>query len=204
MPSLANPVGYLSNNVAGKSIDLVITSAVTLPRITQQPQPDSAYTNFFAHFTVALEQTNAPGYQWRRNGPPLANGGHVAGASTAYLKLSNVSFADVGNYDVVITNTSGSVTSSAAPLSLQAPFGYEAAAVALNPVALLGSMIVVIPPPMLPPSIMPATWMGFMAAEPRTAIPFTVSPALGPGMASPDLMPPTPPCAPSAAPPMPL
>jgi autotransporter-associated beta strand protein len=136
LPVVGNPVGYLTNNVANSSIDLVLTSMVLAPVITKQPAPDSAYTNFFAHFSVELEATNSPVYQWRKGGTPLSNGGHYSGADTAVLKISNVSGADAASYDVVVTNVSGSVTSSPAALTLVAPFGYEAAAVAAGPVAL--------------------------------------------------------------------
>jgi autotransporter-associated beta strand protein len=137
LPSVGSPVGYLTNNVANSSIDLIITSMVLAPVITRQPAPDSAYTNFFAHFSVELEATNSPFYQWRKGGVPLSNGGHISGATTAVLKISNISAADVANYDVVVTNVSGAVTSSpAVSLTLLAPIGYEAAAVVAGPAAL--------------------------------------------------------------------
>ncbi|MDB6124296.1 MAG: Autotransporter-associated beta strand repeat protein [Pedosphaera sp.] len=136
LPTIGNPVGYLTNNVANGSIDLVITSMVLSPVITKQPAPDSAYAGFNAHFSVELESTNAPGYQWRKGGVALSNGGHYSGVNTAVLKISNVSGADLANYDVVINNVSGSVTSSPAALTLAAPFGYEAAATSAGPAAL--------------------------------------------------------------------
>ncbi|MGC3957801.1 MAG: autotransporter-associated beta strand repeat-containing protein [Verrucomicrobiota bacterium] len=137
LPLVGSPVGYLTNNVANKSIDLVITSMVLAPVIIQQPAADSAYPGFNAHFSVHLEATNSPVYQWRKGGATLTEGGHYAGVNAAVLKISNVSIADVANYDVIISNISGSVTSSPAALTIQTPVGYEAAAVAAGPVALL-------------------------------------------------------------------
>jgi autotransporter-associated beta strand protein len=136
LPTLGNPTGYLTNNVADKCIEMVITSMVVSPVITQQPQPDSAYPGYFAHFGVVLEITNAPTYQWRKDGVELSNGGAFAGVDTAVLKISNVSAAELGDYDVIVANVSGSVTSSPAALTLRSPSGYEAAAVAAGPVAL--------------------------------------------------------------------
>ncbi len=136
LPALGNPVGYLTNNAATKTIELVITSMVLTPVITRQPQPDRAYAGYLAHFSVELEITNAPSYQWRKDGSNLGNGGKFSGADTAVLRISNVSAAELGNYDVIVATTSGSVTSSPAALSLVNPFGYEAAAVAAAPVAL--------------------------------------------------------------------
>jgi len=42
-------------------------------------------------------------YQWRRNGVPLVNGGHVSGATTGTLTITSACFADAGDYDVVVT-----------------------------------------------------------------------------------------------------
>ncbi len=136
LPTASNPVGYLSNNVANSSIDLIITGLDFIAVITKQPAPDSAYSGFNAHFNVELETTNAPVYQWRKGGVALSNGGHYSGATTAGLKINSVSGADVANYDVIVTTAGGSVTSSAAGLTLVAPVGYEATAVAATPVAL--------------------------------------------------------------------
>lgn len=136
LPPLGNPEGYLTNNTATKTIELVITSMVLTPVITRQPEPDSAYAGYFAHFSVELEITNSPSYQWRKDGDSLSNGGKFSGADTAVLRISDVSEAELGNYDVIVSTVSGSVTSSPAALTLATPFGYEAAAVAAEPVAL--------------------------------------------------------------------
>lgn len=54
-------------------------------------------------------------YQWRKDGVDLA------GESQASLTLNNVSVADAGDYDVVVANAIGSVTSSAATLTVNQP-----------------------------------------------------------------------------------
>ncbi|HYG23905.1 MAG TPA: LamG-like jellyroll fold domain-containing protein [Verrucomicrobiae bacterium] len=135
-PTTGSPVAHLTNNVANKSIDLVITSMILAPVITRDPQPDSAYPGFAAHFSVELESTNSPAYQWRRNGTPLSDGGTISGANEAVLVLNNVTAADLGNYDVVVTNASGMDISAIAALTLRSPTGFEAAAVSEDPTAL--------------------------------------------------------------------
>ena len=57
-------------------------------------------------------------YQWQRNGVNLDNGGNIAGARSATLTVSNVQLADIGYYNVVVTNTEGSVPSLKAALNL--------------------------------------------------------------------------------------
>jgi hypothetical protein len=60
----------------------------------------------------------------------------VSGSTSTTVSLSNISVGDAVNYDVVVTNNSGSVTSSVAALTLLTPTNYEAAAVAAGPVSL--------------------------------------------------------------------
>jgi hypothetical protein len=138
LPAPGSPQGYLTNNATAKYIDLIITNYVSVPVITNQPVGDRAYVGGKAHFSVMLEVTNSPGlyYQWRKAGTPLVDSSNVSGSASATLRLSNISGGDAVNYDVVVTNNSGSVTSSPAALTLLLPTNYEAAAVAAGPVAL--------------------------------------------------------------------
>jgi len=63
-------------------------------------------------FRVVADGTAPLSYQWRRNGTA------VAGATSAVYTLTNAQAAQAGNYDVVVTNAAGSVTSQAAALVL--------------------------------------------------------------------------------------
>ena len=67
-------------------------------------------------FTVTADGSPTPAYQWRKNTVPLTNGGNISGATTATLTVNPVAAADAGHYDVVATNSCGSVTSGAAGL----------------------------------------------------------------------------------------
>ena len=58
------------------------------------------------------------GYEWLKNSNSLANGGNVVGPTSNALTLANVSLADLGYYQVVVTNLYGSVTSRAAALAM--------------------------------------------------------------------------------------
>jgi hypothetical protein len=65
-------------------------------------------------------------YRWYRNGMPLHDNGQakttlastVSGAATRYLSIRSVSAADVGYYQLVVTNGNGSDTSSTATLTV--------------------------------------------------------------------------------------
>ncbi len=95
-------------------ITFVITGGVTTvaPTISAQPASTSAAVGGTATFTVTAAGTPAPTYQWRKDGTPLD------GATTNRLTLNNVQTRDAGSYTVVVANSAGSVTSSAATLTV--------------------------------------------------------------------------------------
>jgi hypothetical protein len=85
--------------------------------IVSQPQSVSVAAGSTAAFQVEATGSS-PQYQWRRNGINLSNSARVEGATAALLQISNVNGADIGSYDCVVTNGCGSVTSSAATLTI--------------------------------------------------------------------------------------
>ncbi|HND60968.1 MAG TPA: immunoglobulin domain-containing protein [Opitutaceae bacterium] len=81
------------------------------PTIVTQPSSQAVTVGGTAVFSVGASGTPAPTYQWRRNGSPLA------GQTGSTLTLSGVTLSDSGAvFDVVVSNTVGSVTSSGATL----------------------------------------------------------------------------------------
>jgi sugar lactone lactonase YvrE len=82
---------------------------VNPPTITTQPASQTVNAGSAATFTVAA--SGATSYQWDRNGQA------IAGAISASYTLSPATSANNGDsYTVVVSNTGGSVTSSAAAL----------------------------------------------------------------------------------------
>lgn len=94
------------------------------PSITSQPQSQGVFAGATATFTVVATGTGPLNYQWYKDNfaTPLSNGGQIGGATTNTLGITNVAAGNVGDYFVVITNLSGSVTSSpVATLSVTNP-----------------------------------------------------------------------------------
>jgi len=79
-------------------------------------------------------------YQWRKNGANLSDVGNVNGSGTPSLTLTGVTIANnAGNYDVVVANGAGSITSVVATLSIVVSNAtvspYEAKLRSFNPVS---------------------------------------------------------------------
>ena len=86
------------------------------PTITQHPRGQGALTGGSAGFSVAATSRTGPlRYQWRRNGSDLLD------QTNATLSLSNLSSADSGQYDAVVSNPDGSTVSLRAPLAVLSP-----------------------------------------------------------------------------------
>lgn len=103
--TVSNAFGSVTSNGA----TLAVNSA---PNIVSQPRSLTVQAGGSATFVADVTGGSGLSYQWRRNGVALAN------ANSATLTLSNVSAADAGNYDVIITNSLGTTSSSVAQLNV--------------------------------------------------------------------------------------
>ncbi len=88
------------------------------PLITAQPRDQNLIAGSSGTFNVLVIGATPLSFQWQFNGASLTDNGHVTGARTNMLSITNVQSADAGNYQIVVTNSHGSVTSSVAVLSL--------------------------------------------------------------------------------------
>jgi hypothetical protein len=82
------------------------------PLIAMQPQDRAAVVDNPASFSVQASGTQPLAYQWFHNSTVIPN------ATNASHNIANVQTADGGGYQVVITNSFGSVTSRVAQLSV--------------------------------------------------------------------------------------
>jgi endonuclease/exonuclease/phosphatase family metal-dependent hydrolase len=103
-------VTNLFGSVTSSNALLLLTNAP--PVITTQPQRQSVLAGQTATFSVGATGTPPLNYQW------FFSGTNIAGATTNPFTLANVQLTNTGNYSVVITNIAGSVTSSAASLTV--------------------------------------------------------------------------------------
>jgi hypothetical protein len=116
-------------NVVGTVLSsLAVVTLNTPPVIRHQPLGANMNPGAPVSFSVEATGTAPLGYQWRKNGIP------IAGATGALYAIAAVQSAAAGSYDVVVTNVAGSVTSDAAALGLNVPlqFGAQPVGFALN------------------------------------------------------------------------
>jgi len=88
------------------------------PTITTQPQSQTNLVGDNVTFSVTASGVEPLSYQWRKDGTNLLDGGNINGGNTPSLTVSNVQASDVGNYDVMVTNSYGAVTSQVAVLNI--------------------------------------------------------------------------------------
>jgi hypothetical protein len=74
-----------------------------------------------AYFTVSATGSSPLFYQWLKNGAPLAASVRIMGVVSNDLTLSNAIPSDAGLYSVIISNSTGAVTSAPALLSIEIP-----------------------------------------------------------------------------------
>ena len=111
----------VTNTWGSVTSSVAILAVVLPPVITSQPQSLSVTNGSPASFNVTASGTAPIGYQWQKNGAGLTNGGTLSGSTTTNLVLSATTTNDAGNYSVIVTNASGSITSSVATLTVVFP-----------------------------------------------------------------------------------
>jgi len=91
------------------------TSAAVAPTITTQPVSQTVTAGQTATFAVVASGTAPLGYQWQKNGA------NISGATAASYTTPATTTSDSGStFDVVVSNTAGSVTSGTATLTVNA------------------------------------------------------------------------------------
>jgi len=105
-------------NLSAAATLLATTSlALGQPTITKQPTSQSVSLGANVQFLVSATSTNPPlTYQWQLTATNLT------AQTNAILNLTNVQLTNAGDYGVVASDTSGSVTSQVAHLEIDPTF----------------------------------------------------------------------------------
>lgn len=108
----------VTNNYGSATSMVAVLSIASPPQIINQPLSQSAVRNNHAVLTVGTSGTPPLSYQWYFNGTPLADGGRIIGSITTNLTIANVQTNDGGIYQVVVSNSFGSLWSTNANLTV--------------------------------------------------------------------------------------
>lgn len=108
-----NSIGSVTSSAAA----LTISAGLISPSITTQPANATVTTGGSASFTVVASGTAPLTYQWNKNGTA------ISGATSAAYTIATAQASDAASYTVTVVNSAGSVTSSAATLTVNAPSG---------------------------------------------------------------------------------
>src|SRR6516165_10469089 len=84
--------------IAGGKVSGYAAEAVFPPYITTQPADQTVALNNNATFSVSSSGTLPLWYQW------ITNSSSAASGTNSSLTVSNASFGNIGNYQVIITN----------------------------------------------------------------------------------------------------
>lgn len=87
-------------------------SYTSAPTIASQPVSQSVSAGASVSFSVTAYGAATLNFQWRKDGA------NIGGANASTFNIASVAAGNAGSYDVVVTNSKGSATSSAATLSV--------------------------------------------------------------------------------------
>ncbi|HYS46786.1 MAG TPA: choice-of-anchor Q domain-containing protein, partial [Rhizomicrobium sp.] len=96
----------------GGHCDIGAYEATILPAIITPPQNQSQTNGGTVTFFVSAAGAPILKYRWRFNGT------NISGAVSSNYTIAQITITNAGNYDVTVTNSFGSVTSSVATLSV--------------------------------------------------------------------------------------
>ncbi len=115
---------YCDNSAVGQVLIQRYSTSSTVgaaPTITLQPVSVALPPGQTATFSVIAVGSQPLSYQWQFNGANLADNSTFAGSQTDQLSVTNVAPAEVGSYQVVVSNSVGAVTSQVAALTIGYP-----------------------------------------------------------------------------------
>jgi hypothetical protein len=111
---VSNSAGSVTSNAA----TLTVTTAAGPPSITTQPANQMVTVGQMATFSVTASGTSPLNYQWRKNGTAINSA-----TSSSYTTPATAISDSASQFSVVVSNSTGSMTSNAATLTVTAAAG---------------------------------------------------------------------------------
>ena len=112
-----------TNNAGNYSV--VITNAVgsatssnAALTVVLSPKSQTNYAGSTAMFTATTYGPESMNYQWQKNGTTLVEDGRLSGTTNSTVTIASVSDADAASYSAVVSDSTGSVTTFNAVLTV--------------------------------------------------------------------------------------
>ncbi len=109
---------YGSPLITGTSTNIAVAAVPPASSFRVQPSSQTISSGSTVVFNANASETPPPSYQWYYNGSALANGGGVSGVTGPTLVINGATSANAGSYYCVAADTSGSLQSNTAALSV--------------------------------------------------------------------------------------
>ena len=106
---------------------------ITQPEIMTQPKSQTVNAGSSVTFSVTATGTVPLSYQWYKGSSK------ISGATSSSYKIDSVTSSDAGSYTVTVSNSAGSVTSSAATLTVNVPVTLSSITISGNSSVNVGS-----------------------------------------------------------------
>jgi hypothetical protein len=101
------------------AFDLESVPPAGSPVITNQPSSLTVGLGGTANFTVGVSNTTGAVYVWQFNGTSLSDSaGHISGSATKTLTITGAAPADIGHYQVLVSNSFGLSRSATVALAI--------------------------------------------------------------------------------------
>jgi hypothetical protein len=91
------------------------------PTVTFPPQSLVSYAGTNVIFCVNVMSTTPSTYQWQFNGTNLVDDSNISGSQSNVLTISSVLLTNIGNYQLIVSNDYGCITSIVATQSIILP-----------------------------------------------------------------------------------
>jgi len=129
-------VSNAQGSITSNPVLLTVSAPPAQPSITMQPAAISVITGQGATFSVTASGNPAPSYQWQVSTDGGSTYSNIGGATASSYTLATTSAADNGKrFRVVVTNSQGSVTSSASMLTVATGIAPSVAADPIDTIA---------------------------------------------------------------------
>jgi len=99
-------------DASGQQVKSAAELTVNDPAINQQPANEVSRLHANTSFGVKVDGSGPFKFQWYKDGLPLQDDAHVAGANSDHLDIRDITDKDIGSYHVQVSNAANAVLNS--------------------------------------------------------------------------------------------